>query len=372
VGEDARARGAGFGGFYCEGDFWLQIAMVFAFDMLCCSFSEFIYNMLKTAESWCIMKIEHFDGGCSMNLLVIGNGFDRAHDLKTNYLDFLGWAYDNEHMGSSYGKHIRAGIEDMRMNVSFDLSLYWRYVSIQNYDVTYGANYQGTYFPPFSKMLFKEQKSWIDLENNLAACLEMLRSEGDFGVLNALFTEFLLPKFEQYIADVINKAECEPRLSVAGTDLVLSFNYSNTFERLYGQQSNAKVCYVNGKAQTNAKKSNIVFGCDCSVDSSEKSNPIIDYDKTYQRADKDCCDSYTRWYPKQKGPRLIHIVGHSLGETDWSILHPFVTEESSKTTVYYHNEKSKRELIYNMMRMVGKEFMDQRRPSFRHISELVI
>ena len=57
--------------------------------------------------------------------------------------------------------------------------------------------------------------------------------------------------------------------------LVISFNYSNTYERLYG--SNAEVCYIHGKAQlteedafNNSKKdadyysskNHIVFGMD--------------------------------------------------------------------------------------------------------------
>ena len=57
--------------------------------------------------------------------------------------------------------------------------------------------------------------------------------------------------------------------------LVISFNYSNTYERLYG--SNAEVCYIHGKAQlteedafNNSKKdadyysskNHVVFGMD--------------------------------------------------------------------------------------------------------------
>jgi hypothetical protein len=97
----------------------------------------------------------------------------------------------------------------------------------------------------------------------------------------------------------------------------------------------------------------------------------MDYDKTYQRVNKDCCDAYVPLLSNADYYQ-IHIVGHSLGETDWNILRPLVTKEYAKTTVYYHTDESKREFIYNMMRMVGKEFMDQRRPSFRRISELAI
>lgn len=36
-----------------------------------------------------------FKGAREMNILIVGNGFDLAHGLKTNYSDFLKIVYDS-------------------------------------------------------------------------------------------------------------------------------------------------------------------------------------------------------------------------------------------------------------------------------------
>ena len=305
-----------------------------------------------------------------MNLLVIGNGFDLAHGLKTNYLDFLQWAYENEHMGRNYGKgvgHIRCGNGVTMPYPGFDLQWYWDNRLSQSYK----------HDPAFAWVLFKEHDSWIDLENNLAVCLESTEikrklNERGFGAMQALFTEFLLPKFEQYIAEVINNdSATERKLLVSGADLVLSFNYSNTFERLYGERKQ-KVCYINGKAQAQAIHSNIVFGCDC-YEYSSQGKDQMGFDKVVQRTQKNTCDAYKDWISEDnKNHYQIHIVGHSIGKTDWDILRPLVTAKGNTTQVYYHDEEAYNDLVFNMIGMVGREIMIQRKIDFHHISELNI
>jgi len=257
----------------------------------------------------------------------------------------------------------------------FDLRLFWLNV-LSGPRVEHSP---GSYKPVFATTLFKkEQESWIDLENNLAACLKMQMPDIDFGVLNAIFSEFLLPKFEQYVAEEVNRTTARRRLEITSADLVLSFNYSNTFDRLYCQQriyptkSNAKICYINGKAQANATQSNIVFGCDCFEDP-QKGKSTIGFDKVFQRAHKNTDDSYKAWILLGETHSCgIHIIGHSLGRTDWDILRPFLTAARNTTKVYYHNEESHTNLIFNMMGMVGREVMNQRTISFHPISELAI
>lgn len=302
-----------------------------------------------------------------MNLLIIGNGFDLAHGLKTNYYDFLQWAYDNGHMGTNYGEHV-LGNEKLQMPIpGFNLHSYWH--NICNPDAEQNE------VPAFAKTLFRRHESWIDLENNFAACLNSRDGWliGKTKILKALFDEFLVPKFEQYIAEVVNDDSVAANtLSVSGADLVLCFNYSNTFERLYDKRQRAKICYVNGKAQGNATTSNIVFGCDCYEDSPHGKSEV-GFDKVFQRAHKKTCDDYKDWISEDDNHHYrIYIVGHSLGRTDWDILRPLIIAKTNTAKVYYHNEESHRDLIYNMMGMVGRESMNQRKIKFLPIAELNI
>lgn len=96
------------------------------------------------------------------------------------------------------------------------------------------------------------------------------------------------------------------------------------------------------------------------------------FDKVFQRAYKHTCDYYKRWILDERDYYRIFIVGHSLGKTDWDILRPLITKRLSETKVYYHNDESKQDLIYNMMGMVGRESMNQRSIEFLPISELRI
>ena len=114
-----------------------------------------------------------------------------------------------------------------------------------------------------------------------------------------------------YIANYINQQSPAKTYHMEHDDLVLSFNYSNTFERIYS--SKADICYLNGKAESNDEKSHIVFGYDYTP------NPNLDgreflwhYDKAYQRAYKNADNKYKEWM-KRDTKFTIHVFGHSLG-----------------------------------------------------------
>jgi hypothetical protein len=79
-----------------------------------------------------------------LNLLVIGNGFDLAHGLKTTYTDFLHWANDNQKM-LSYD--------------DFNLAIYWRKRMGKRET---RDQYMEDYVPGFAGLLFEEKDNWID------------------------------------------------------------------------------------------------------------------------------------------------------------------------------------------------------------------
>jgi hypothetical protein len=254
----------------------------------------------------------------------------------------------------------------------FDLSAYWEKYHNGN---GYSANVPSHERPDFTNVLFsKNVHSWIDLENNLAKIVNNWGENppGSWGQIlyfPSIFNEFLIPKFEKYIAEVINKTDAQAKFKVTNADRVLSFNYSNTFERLY-KQPNDKICYVNGKASTDEMQSHIVFGCDYYKSDDEK---LSQFNKVFQRAYKNTNNKYKDWFQENENVHYnIFIVGHSLGNTDHDILRPFITNKNSETAVYYHSDESHRQLIHRMMNMVGTETMNQHHIIFRHINELEI
>lgn len=299
-----------------------------------------------------------------MNLLILGNGFDLAHDLKTKYKNFLDWAYKNVEMDSYEG---------------FYWHIFWRnrynlemYPPKTTLDLPAMSYIKTMYKPGFEGNLFADKDNWIDLENNIAAIIkpwegwysEENRSQKCF---KDILDKLILPKFEQYIASKINNDPIEtlPHLAyIKYANRILNFNYSNTVERLYMPE--AEICYVNGKALLGKKESNIVFGYDPSDNNG--SEQWCEYDKVHQRAFKNTDTKYKEWL-KDKNEYDIHIVGHSLGQTDSAFLEPFITKKNSKTIVYYHNLESKRQLIYKMMGIVGRKIFDRENLKFEPIDK---
>ena len=287
-----------------------------------------------------------------MNLLIIGNGFDLAHGFKTTYTDFLEWAYLR-------GK--------MSMYNGFSLGNYWYFKEIATQKERDSITVE-MYTPSFANELFKKCDKWIDLENNMATVLKMLseaplsKYEHDRSTFKALFDEFLLPAFEDYIVNEIHIQSPTKKYKLENVDLVLSFNYSDTFERLYSRK--VDICYLNGKAEADEKNPHIVFGYDYTPNPNlEKREYLWHYDKAYQRAYKNTSSKYKEWMKRDAG-LTIHLFGHSLGVTDHDILLPLMQNSKNKTIVYYHDELSHQQLIYKVIEMVGKAFYNQNQISF--------
>jgi hypothetical protein len=291
--------------------------------------------------------------GSGLSILIIGNGFDLAHGLKTSYNDFLMWAYNNRKMGRYE---------------EFNLNTYWSSVlRKKGYTIMdYQEENQST--PKFVPDLFAEVDGWIDLENNLAKIIELGQWNAGYvdDTFSSVFNQFLVRTFERYIAEVVNNAEAKEQFPIKEVDKVLSFNYSNTFQRLYNYK--VDICYVNGKASLAEGSPHIVFGCDF-YDFDQKRLTI--YNKIAQRVNINTDGKYRDWLDSLSNTN-IYIVGHSLGKTDWEIIRPFVTGDKCKTKVYFHDEASKQSLIHNMIGMVGREFMINNRVEFLPLSEIEI
>ena len=107
-----------------------------------------------------------------MNLLIIGNGFDLAHGLKTHYTDFLQWAYENDCMDTY---HYYDGNRNPRY---FSLRDYWWSTMSEDNRNKYLVicNDDKNPYPRFADYLFSKVDTWIDLENNFARIVEEYRS----------------------------------------------------------------------------------------------------------------------------------------------------------------------------------------------------
>ncbi|MBD5467931.1 MAG: hypothetical protein HDR21_07250 [Lachnospiraceae bacterium] len=174
-------------------------------------------------------------------------------------------------------------------------------------------------------------------------------------------------------------------------DHVLSFNYSNTFERIYGdgKEKQIEYDYIHGKAGIDNKiESNVVLGIDEYLSKNKRNKEInfIAFKKYYQRIYKGTGCRYKDWiYEIKEGCKItesklqklypiqipfnkfsdhmqhnIYIFGHSLDVTDKDILKELILNDNVYTTIFYLDRKDLRNKITNLVLVIGQDELIRR------------
>ena len=343
-----------------------------------------------------------------MDILIIGNGFDIAHGLKTSYKDFLDFCVERNSK---------------------------RIVGLVNYGTTFIDNIWLKHF-----LLRQDElgKTWIDLEEEMLTVIETLSNIANIARLQpvtnpnfkfpAMFVirkdvidfkfsniaEFIMPanyyyqtnnngytevetpdfssihyfvkdfdslirliydklreftkEFEKYLIENVcikSQVVSDYKLSLKTSRLyVLSFNYTNTCESLYQYECNNLVrdlkietTYVHGKVSY-SNDSNLVLG---TKSFSNKDIPLCFnvFKKHNQRHKYNTIEPYQELLRLIKLPNanpVFHIIGHSLDKTDHNILkHVFSANKDAMIKIYYHDEESQERLINNITDIITEE-----------------
>ena len=154
-------------------------------------------------------------------LVLIGNGFDLAHGLKTSYKDFIYWYWKNKIIGSihSSGKTIDDGLCAITVLKEDKWSVVWLYYSEffkertgeELYTLLSHAKDEFRIdFTPFFENIHKsiETKGWVDIENEYYKLLEQHTlgeySEEKVAQLNEQL-ESLQIRLTKYLMEVNNQ-----------------------------------------------------------------------------------------------------------------------------------------------------------------------
>lgn len=188
--------------------------------------------------------------------------------------------------------------------------------------------------------------------------------------------ERLIRALEIYIAEFVRKIEVlykNPDIEKLNLDHILSFNYSDTYERIYGNGRQMKYDYIHGRADINKNilTSNLVLGIDEYLDDARKDKELefLTFKKFYQRIYKSTGNTYLNWLNTiKKNDFQVHnlyIFGHSLDVTDKDILKMFICNDNIQTKIFYYrnNKDDKRELgklIKNLILMMGQKELIER------------
>lgn len=221
----------------------------------------------------------------------------------------------------------------------------------------------------------------------------------------------LIRALEIYIAEFVHNIQIPAKsvdIEKLNPDHVLSFNYSDTYERIYGVGKNINYDYIHGKADINKNINtcNLVLGIDEYLDDDRKDRDLefLTFKKYYQRIYKSTGNDYLNWidiiqrgyeeyvrkeglahtgqpdslqgYPFQKRIHLgtsgieyprhtLYIFGHSLDVTDKDVLKKFICNDNVQTKIFYYREseddkKTLAKLIKNLVKIIGQDELIRR------------
>lgn len=181
----------------------------------------------------------------------------------------------------------------------------------------------------------------------------------------------LIRALEIYLAEFVNKIDIEkrnPDISGLNVTHILSFNYTNTFARIYDTLNVKKYDYIHGKAscEHTLETNNMVLGIDeyLPEDRRNRETEFIAFKKYYQRIFKETGCQYKGWVESiKKTKRMKHqlyIFGHSLDETDGDILRDLILNDNVYTTIYYWNKETMGKQIANLVKVIGQDELIRR------------
>lgn len=193
--------------------------------------------------------------------------------------------------------------------------------------------------------------------------------------------ESLIYALEIYLTDQISVmpiTKKEKLVSVLKPDYVISFNYTDTYERYYN--SSCPVCHIHGEcdAQRHKNHNNMVLGIDEYLNEDDQSNKVdfAIFKKFIQRIRKKNDTQYAEWAEKiEKSGKMhktvkkgnityqlpepafsdIYVFGHSLDVTDRDILRRFFMSDVTVLHIFARDKASEGDLIANLLRIMDEE-----------------
>ncbi len=349
-----------------------------------------------------------------MDILVIGNGFDLAHGLKTTYRDFLTSCRNNENQSFNeefcktnlWLRHFIKRQNDIGNTwIDLEKEIYRVITKIYKFRNWNGNNNNSGHLLKINRSInefnLDEIYSYINQDylnkdcKNKGYTLDIYKDSKHYfyayfesfkGFINFLYDQ--LREFTNVFSNYLNNdvlsllpTNSPYSLSLSNNNhlYVLSFNYTDTCERLYGKMFSFRSYYVHGNIGCK-NGCNLVLGTYSFDNKPQNENPrsAIPYEfnvfrKHNQRHKYGTIEDYQNLlkeltkYGKVIKP-VFHVIGHSLDETDKNILeHLFLINQNAIINIYYHNEEAQENYINNITDIIGeKEVMTRVRLIYQH------
>lgn len=342
-------------------------------------------------------------------VLVIGNGFDLAHKLPTRYVDFLdfivqfNFTYEMKKGNPLYGL-------DRGRYKEFLVLLFRDKREVEDIvNELYIKTHNNIWIAYFSVVMKEKKQNWVDFEKEISIIVSTLEAhfDGYDGSLEKCIEEIRIhaifktdlqnmaekyayktvPDFEnlvverylEHLSDLIrsleiyftlyvysiNNLKTVPdivRLGLKPDDAIISFNYTNTYNRIYknNQIHKENIHYIHGQAHLTANSdNNMVLGINEIHEGKDIDNKLeyVRFQKYFQRAVKHTDASYKDVFADIGNQQIIEvfIYGHSLDVTDKDILKEIIENQHTVVTIFSYDKETQQQHIANLIKIISKE-----------------
>jgi len=335
-------------------------------------------------------------------LILVGNGFDLAHGLKTSYNSFL-LHYIKKVFNHAYkNKYYSDGLIRIHLVDNFyPVGDYATIDSIVDYFYSQGLHdlftkkvytlpgynqyFQNPFQTTIDSLFFKSlllscsKYSWVDIENeyyrHLKQILDSVKDKGDevkrlnktlLCLINELedYLHLLptVPDLKEY-RDIIYSPLVSSSISAPNKILVLNFNYTSTFEPyLTKAPINTSINYIHGELKS--LDNPIVFGFGDEMDlsylklESEPTRGFLDYMKAFWYFRTSNYHDLIRFIDSELFE--VFILGHSCGLSDRTMLNMiFEHKNCEHIKIYYYEEKGGKNNFTPLTQEISRHFKNK-------------
>ena len=335
-------------------------------------------------------------------LVLIGNGFDLAHNLKTRYNDFLLW-YLQLTLETLVNK-LQVSDELLSSNIDFiegnppkplhSIKEFHDFLNLYNIKFEYKNRF-------FKELLGKTSElNWVDIEYEYYTALieffEQIENnrlgsylwwvEKEVKKLNVCFNA-IKEKLEEYLL-TIEGADLKVNADIAKHFIkefgnhqrdpyekivFLNFNYTSTVEKYFdviSRSSNVTVNYIHGKL--NDTNNPIIFGYGDEMDiyypriERLNSNEFLKNFKSFGYFKTNNYQELTKFIDSDKFQ--VYIMGHSCGISDRVLLnYVFEHNNCNRIKIYYHKKSSFENDYFEKTQEISRHFSPELKGKMRKL-----
>lgn len=323
------------------------------------------------------------------NILVIGNGFDLAHGLKTSYVDFIDYVKKTSYLSDDMLNED----ESEKLSEIVNSNGFIEYFLKLNEDIPGWVDFEREIFKITEgfKSFFDNYKDMMNTHNRVSQKLAgeflvdilsyfAIGKYTDLGFI--IEPEFYSPKYGLSKERVLKKLKshldgliCALQLYLKRCQIeffqkydsdsciinqisriypsyVITFNYTDTY-KIYGIKPE-DVFHVHGSLA----KNNMVLGFN---DDDPKNLDFVYFKKYFQRIQKltGYIDERKFIYADKRGishanQMIVHFYGHSMDKTDGDIIQK-LRSMASGFVIYKYNQEDYEQKVINLIDVFGKD-----------------